>query len=249
MKTIVSVLTVIMLIAGCAKAPVTGRQQLILIDANQEMKLGLTESEKIRESSKLSGDKVMTARIERIGERIAAVAGRDKYDWQFFLIDEDDTVNAFALPGGHVYFYTGILKLMDNDDQIATVMGHEIAHVLARHGAERMSLQMVNNVGAQVLATALDVPVEQQGLYNSAYGLATNVGVMLPFSREHEFEADNIGIRLMAKAGYDPNEGVKFWQKMSQMGGKGQPEFLSTHPSDEKRIKSIKKIIAKLPKQ
>lgn len=246
MKRLVWVLGVALLVAGCNTAPVTGRSQLILVDTDQEMQLGLTESEKIRQSSKMSQDKALVARVKRIGARIAAVAKTDQFKWEFFVIEED-TLNAFALPGGHVYFYTGILKLMENDDQIATVMGHEIAHVLARHGAERMSLQMINNVGAQVLATAVDVPAEQQGMYGALYGAASNVGVMLPFSREHESEADHIGVRLMYDAGYNPNEAVKFWKKMSQAGKSSTLELLSTHPSDERRIKNIKKMIAKLP--
>jgi predicted Zn-dependent protease len=196
----------------------------------------------MRRKVKLSSDRVTAARIERVGRRIVAVLGDIGYQWQFFLI-EGDQVNAFALPGGHVYFYTGIMKLMENDDQIATVMGHEIAHVLARHGAERMSLQMLNNAGAQVLASALDLPAEYQGLYQTAYGLASNVGVMLPFSRKHEYEADTIGVNLMHLAGYDMNEAVRFWQKMAAQGGGKPPELLSTHPADAHRIENIRKII------
>jgi predicted Zn-dependent protease len=142
MKQIIAFLTALLLIAGCAKAPVTGRSQLILVSPSQEMQLGLSASEQMRRKVKLSSDRVTSARIERVGRRIVSVLGDVGYQWQFFLV-EGEQVNAFALPGGHVYFYTGIMKLMENDDQIATVMGHEIAHVLARHGAERMSLQML----------------------------------------------------------------------------------------------------------
>ncbi|MDR2100005.1 MAG: M48 family metallopeptidase [Campylobacteraceae bacterium] len=235
-------------VSGCvlSNAPVTGRTQLILVDEKQESALGLSESENILKNATLSSNKTLTDKIVKIGERIVAVSDdAKKYKWSFYLL-EDKSVNAFALPGGKVFFYTGILKLMENDDQIATVMGHEIAHVLARHGAERMSQQMLSNVGAQALSSALDIPTEYQNLYDTAYGVASNVGVILPFSRKHESEADTIGVYLMHKAGYNPNEAVKFWQKMAAASSGATPEFLSTHPSDEKRIKDILEYIKTL---
>jgi len=244
-----ALLLLTVLIAGCAKTPITGRSQLILISNKQEMSLGLSESEKIKKSSKLSTDKMQVARIRRIGERIAAVSGRPDFKWEFNVI-ESDTLNAFCLPGGKVYFYTGLLKLTENDDQIATVMGHEIAHALARHGAERMSMQMVSNAGAQLLGAALEIPAQYQGLYNQAYGLTSQLGVLLPYSRKHESEADQIGVYLMWKAGYDPNQAVRFWEKMeAASGGKKPPEFLSTHPADQTRINAIKAFIKTLPAQ
>jgi predicted Zn-dependent protease len=140
--------------------------------------------------------------------------------------------------------------MMDNDDQIAAVMGHEIAHALARHGAERMSMQMVSQAGGQILGAVLEIPAEYQGLYEQAYGIGTNVAVMLPFSRSHEHEADQIGVYLMWKAGFDPNEAVIFWKKMLHASqGKSVPEFLSTHPSDQSRINEINAFIKTLPKQ
>jgi predicted Zn-dependent protease len=235
-------------LAGCvtSTAPVTGRTQLVLIDAAQEKSLGLSEADSILANSTQSSDKALTERVVNVGKRIVAASDDAKaYDWNFYVL-EDDTVNAFALPGGKVFFYTGILKIMANDDQIATVMGHEIAHVLAHHGAERMSQQMVSDVGSQVLAAVLNVPTQYQSLYNTAYGVASNVGVILPFSRKHESEADTIGVYLMYKAGYDTNEAIKFWQSMSALGGSGTPAFLSTHPSDEKRIKDIEAYIKTL---
>lgn len=236
------------LIAGCAQAPVTGRSQFIIISNDQEMALGLSESEKIKKASTLSTDKAQVERVRRIGERIAAVSGREDFNWEFNVIVSDD-VNAFCLPGGKVFFYTGILKLTENDDQIATVMGHEIAHALARHGAERLSMQTASDLGAQVLAVALDIPPQYQGLYSQAYGISTQVGVMLPYSRQHEHEADQIGVYLMWKAGFDPNEAVTFWKRMQKAGeGKAPPEFLSTHPSDQSRIDAIQDFIKTLPK-
>lgn len=225
--------------AGCAKTPVTGRSQLILVSNEQELAMGLDESERIKKDSNLSKNAALVKKIRTIGEKIAAVSGRDDYAWEFNVIDSDQ-LNAFCLPGGKVFFYTGILKLMDNDDQIATVMGHEVAHALARHGAERISMQMLSQTGAQVLGAVLEVPAEYQGVYQQAYGMGTNVGVLLPFSRKHEHEADQIGIYLMWKAGYDPQQAVVFWQKMQKASeGNAPPEFLSTHPSDAARIQAI----------
>jgi predicted Zn-dependent protease len=237
------------LIAGCAKTPVTGRTQLILISNEQEAALGLRESEKLKQTAKLSIDTARVARIRRIGEKIAAVSGREDFDWEFNVIESDE-VNAFCLPGGKVFFYTGILKLTSNDDQIATVMGHEIAHALARHGAERLSLQMVSSTGAQMLTSALEIPAEYQGMYRQAYGIGTQVGVMLPYSRKHEHEADQIGVYLMWKAGYRPEEAVRFWEKMkAKSQGRAAPEFLSTHPTDQSRIDAIRAFIKTLPER
>jgi len=241
------ILAAMLLIAGCAKTPITNRTQLILISSDQETALGLSEAEKIKANSKLSTDKALTARVRRIGEKIALVSGRDDFAWEFDVIESDE-LNAFCLPGGKVFLYTGILKLTANDDQIATVIGHEVAHALARHGAERMSMQMVSNAGAQILAGALQVPAEYEGLYSQAYGLGTQVGVLLPYSRKHEEEADQIGVYLMWKAGFNPQEAVRFWEKMQTMDkGKSTPEFLSTHPSDQSRINAIKGFIESLP--
>ena len=238
----------LLLLTGCVKTPVTNRSQFILVSNEQEIALGLSESEKIKKSSTLSSDRQLVARIRQIGDKIAKVSGRDDFQWEFNVI-ESDQVNAFCLPGGKVFFYTGILKMMDNDDQIAAVMGHEIAHALARHGAERMSIQMVSQAGGQILSAVFEVPAQYQGLYEQAYGVGSNVAVMLPFSRSHEHEADQIGVYLMWKAGYDPDAAVVFWQKMqSASQGKSVPEFLSTHPSDQSRIDAINAFIKTLPK-
>ncbi|MDR0664798.1 MAG: M48 family metallopeptidase [Helicobacteraceae bacterium] len=232
--------------SGCAitqKAPVTGRTQLILIGEDQEKQLGLSEAEEILKTSKQSTDKALTARVVNVGKRIVAVSPEAKaYTWDFYVL-EDTTINAFALPGGKVFFYTGILKLMANDDQIACVMGHEIAHVLARHGAERISQQQLAGLGGELLSSALKVPAKYQSVYQSAYGAAANLGVILPYSRKHESEADAIGVELMYKAGYNPSEAVKFWKTMAAQGGGKTPEFLSTHPSDTRRIQDIEQRI------
>jgi predicted Zn-dependent protease len=249
LRFILTIAFLLLFFTGCAKTPVTERSQFIVISSSQEMQLGMQESSKIKQSAKISTDKALNERIASIGRRIADVSGRPDFEWEFTVID-DDTVNAFCLPGGKVFFYTGILKLTENDDQIATVMGHEIAHALARHGAERMSMQIVSDVGAQALAIALDIPPEYENLYAQAYGITTQVGVILPYSRKFEYEADQIGIYLMWKAGYDPQQAVRFWERMKAASkGSKPPAFLSTHPSDDARIAEIKAFIATLPDQ
>lgn len=237
-----------LLLGGCATTPVTNRKQFIMISPDQEMALGATEAQKVVQTTKLSSDKALQSRIKKIGERIAAASGRSDYAWEFNVI-QDDTPNAFCLPGGKVFFYTGILKITENDDQIAAVMGHEIAHALARHGAERMSMQTASNVGAQVLAAALNVPAEYKDLYAQAYGVTSQVGLILPYSRKFENEADQIGVYLMWKAGYNPEQALKFWENMERISSSSQkpPAFLSTHPADAERIKAIRDYIPHLP--
>ncbi len=240
-------LAILLLLVGCAKAPVTGRSQLLLIDYEEEIALGLSASEEIKEESDFSTDRRLVERVRRIGKRIADVSGEGRFEWEFHVIEED-TLNAFCLPGGKVFFYTGILKVMKNDDQIAAVMGHEVAHALARHGGERLSMEMISDTGAEILAEALEIPEEYEEVYAGAYGIISNVGVLLPYSREHESEADQIGVLLMAKAGYNPYEAIRFWETMQATGGGESPEFLSTHPSDATRIKKIRTYIQQLEK-
>jgi predicted Zn-dependent protease len=162
------------------------------------------------------------------------------YAWEFNLI-EDDIVNAWCMPGGKVVFYTGIMPICQDETGVAVVMGHEVAHAIANHGAERMSQGLVQQMGGQALSVALSSkPAETQALYNAAYGIASNYGAMLPFSRLHESEADKMGLIFMAMAGFDPQEAPKFWERMQKKsGGAAPPEFLSTHPSHESRIKDL----------
>lgn len=250
MKYVVMILMAMIFLAGCAKTPVTNRNQFMMMSPDQEMSIGASESQKIKKSSKLSGDKALQDKIKRIGQKIAAVSGRNDYAWEFNVI-ESSTTNAFCLPGGKVFFYTGILKIAQNDDQIATVMGHEIAHALARHGAERASMQSVGNLGAQMLGAALRIPTQYQELYAQAYGITSQVGLILPYSRTFEHEADQIGVHLMVKAGYNPYEAIKFWENMKKAstGAQKPPAFLSTHPADDERISAIRDYVANMPKQ
>ncbi|RMH04635.1 MAG: M48 family peptidase [Nitrospirae bacterium] len=234
---------------GCVRAPGTARNQLIFISEEKEIALGVSAFRDILRQARLSANPEINALVNRVGHRIAAAANKPEYHWEFVVIQDDETVNAFALPGGKVAVFTGILKYTKNEAGLATVMAHEVAHVLQRHGAERMSrgiLEQVAQLGAMVGAASGAVDPQLAMGAMSAYG----VGVSLPHNRRQESEADYIGLRLMAKAGYDPREAVAFWERMSgcpkQMIGRfcfrskaAIPEFLSTHPSDATRIKQI----------
>src|SRR5437667_3348496 len=234
---------------GCYRAPGTGREQLIFISEEKEIAMGVRAFRDVLRGTRLNENPEINELVQRVGQRIAVAAHKPEYHWEFAVIQDDRMVNAFALPGGKVAVFTGILKYTKNDAGLATVMGHEVAHALQRHGAERMSrniLEQIAQLGAMAgAATGAVNPGVVQGL-QSAYG----VGVSLPFNRKQESEADYIGLRLMAQAGYDPHEAVPFWERMSgcprSMIGKlcfrsasAIPEFLSTHPSDVSRINQI----------
>lgn len=239
----------VFLLAGCMnKTPITGREQMIFMSPNEERALGESGYKEFLKTAKLSADKVQTARIKSIGKKIAVAADRPDYDWEFNLVD-DNQINAFCMPGGKVVVYTGILSIAKNDDQLATVMSHEIAHALARHGAERMSHQQISS-GIQTLGNII-IGATAPGYsdaFNIAYGYGTQLGVMLPYSRSHEYEADAIGVYLMKQAGYNINEAVHFWENMKAVKGKSQPEFFSTHPNDDNRIEKISEIVKELSK-
>ena len=187
------------------------------------------------------------AKIQQAVERYMAdnnLSSRlNGYKWDFNLV-ENDQVNAWCMPGGKVVVYTGILPITKDETGLAVVMGHEIAHAIAEHGNERMSQQLLQQVGAVGLMVAMkDEPVQTQAMWMAVYGVGTQVGIMLPYSRTHESEADHLGLIFMAMAGYDPREAPKFWERMASQGGGQPPEFLSTHPSHETRIENLNKWI------
>jgi len=228
-------------LSGCATVPYTERQQFMMVSEKEESRIGETLFHQVKTDSKISPDPDMNALVREVGERIAAAADKKDFKWEFVVI-EDPTANAFALPGGKVAFHTGIMPIARDADGIAAVMGHEVAHVLARHGAERMSQQQALSIGETALMVALlgRSPFVREGIL-SAYGLGAKVGVLLPYSRKHELEADRIGLILMAKAGYNPQAAVAFWERMlERKEGGGAPEFLSTHPSDKQRLADLK---------
>ena len=237
-------LALTLLLAACQTVPYTGRKALSLISAEEETKLGLTAYQQALRKERLSTDAAATAMVRRVGGRLAEAADKKDYQWEFNLVEDDATINAWCLPGGKVAVYTGLLKVTQDEEGLAVVMGHEIAHALARHGAERMSQGLLAQTGAAALSVAMaSKPAETQALYERAYGLGVNVGVLLPYGRAQESEADRIGLILMAKAGYDPESAVPFWERMASAtggAGSGLEKYLSTHPANADRIKDIK---------
>lgn len=231
-------------LSGCATAPYTGRSQLLLISEGEEISLGVTSYNEVLKKEKVSKDPQVNAMVKRVGTRIAAVANKPEYSWEFTVIDNPKTANAFALPGGKVAVYTGILPYTKNEAGLAFVMAHEVAHALARHGGERVSQNLLLQLGQQGLnvAIASKSPEAVQAV-NLGYGVVSTVGVALPFSRTQEYEADHIGILLMAKAGYDPQEAPGFFERMLQTKQGSPPEFLSTHPADQSRIRQLRSYI------
>lgn len=251
-KSILVLLAFYLTITSCSTVPLTGRSQLNMISDSEMHSMSYTQYDDFIKNNKLSTDKRNTALVKKVGtkirravEKFMAQKGLSDhlrgYKWEFNLV-EDDMVNAWCMPGGKVVFYTGILPITQNEAGIAVVMGHEIAHAIAEHGNERMSQQLLTQMGGVALAVAVkDKPKETQALWMSLYGVGSAVGVMLPYSRLHESEADKMGLIFMAMAGYDPNTSVEFWQRMADMkGGAAPPEFLSTHPSDQTRINDLK---------
>ncbi len=238
---IVYLLYLLLSLSACRTTPITGRSQLILMSEPQEIAMGFSSYKTALSEAKLSTDRARVAQVRRVGERIAAVANRPDYQWEFNLIEDDKMVNAFALPGGKVAVYTGILKVTQDDAGLATVMSHEIAHAIARHGGERMTTGMLAQLGQAALNAGLSgKDPETVRSFNNAYGLGAQFGVLLPFSRNQESEADQIGLTLMARAGYDPKAAIAFWQRMSKVGQNDVPEFAATHPSDATRIRKIR---------
>jgi predicted Zn-dependent protease len=234
----------LLLLASCATAPETGRQQFIMIDPAQEAQMGFQAFQQLKQKKPYVTSGKEAEMVRRVGRRIAQVAPVPHAKWEFVLF-KDETPNAFALPGGKVGINTGILDITKDEAGLATVIGHEVAHVVARHGAERASQTM----GLQILgviadaALAQNAPGARQGVMQ-AYGLGAQVGVLLPYSRVHELEADELGLLYMARAGYDPSAALDFWQRFAQykrrQGGGAPPEFLSTHPVDDRRIAELK---------
>ena len=241
-------------VSGCETNPYTGRSQLLMTSVAEEMQLGAQAYSQVKNDPKLrhSQDPREVEPVKRVAARIIEAAKRSKYaemaqqfQWEVIVIKDDKTMNAFALPGGKIAVYTGIFPVARTEAGLAAVLGHEVVHALARHGAERMSQGQLTNAGLQVLGAAAGAAggggmLGQAAM--AALGVGAQVGVLLPFSRKHESEADYVGILLAADAGYDPRESVALWERMGQMSGGGAPsEFMSTHPSHETRITQLKK--------
>jgi predicted Zn-dependent protease len=242
-------------LVACTKAPITGRSQLHLVPDGEMVSMANQQYSDFLKSNKLSTDQTATAQVKRVGTRIANAVEKylrdngmaneiNNYHWEFNLIESKE-MNAWCMPGGKVVVYTGLLPVTQTDEGLGVVLGHEIAHAVAKHGSERMSQALLAQLGGVALSTALaKEPAQTQQLAMAAYGAGAEVGVLLPFGRTQESEADHLGLIFMAMAGYNPDETVNFWQRMmEQKQGGAPPEFLSTHPSDANRIAAIKKLL------
>jgi len=255
-SAVIAMTSVSFLLAGCSEVGITGRKQFNFVPDSIINSMSLQQYGEFISTSKLSTDATRTATVKRVGQNIVAAVDEfckthcDEnpfagYEWEFNLV-EDKAVNAFAMPGGKVVVYTGILPLTQTEAGLATVVGHEIAHVFAKHGSERMSQQLVVQMGGVALSTALkNQPEATQNLFVGAFTVGSQVGILLPYSRKHENEADHLGLIFMAMAGYDPHEAVTFWERMAAAKGEGAstPEFLSTHPADATRIRNLQDLI------
>lgn len=257
MRKLVALSFIVALVIGCTTVPITGRKQLTGVVGSEEViAMSADAYKQVIDSVKLSDNQEQVAMIRRVGTRIQKAVEQymnnngydgllDGFDWEFNLI-ESEQVNAWAMPGGKVAFYTGILPICKDDLGVAVVMGHEVAHAVAKHGQERMNQNYAKQVGLSIGAVALGQdPTVGQKMVFQAVGLGTDL-TLLKFSRTHESEADELGLTFMAIAGYDPREAPKFWERMSAgSDGQAPPEFLSTHPSHETRIERLN---AALPK-
>lgn len=245
-----ALLATVLLLQACSLVPITGRRQLSLVSDADMLSASYVQYGQFLRENKLSANTAQTNTVQQVGRRIQNAVttyfarnnlsqNLNGFAWEFNLI-ENKEVNAWCMPGGKVAVYTGILPVAQNETGLAVVIGHEIAHAVAKHSNERMSQALVTQMGGQVLAEALrQKPQQTQQIWMSLFGVGVQLGAVLPYNRLQESEADHLGLIFMAMAGYDPNSAIGFWQRMSQKGAK-PPEFLSTHPSDENRMRKIK---------
>jgi len=257
LRTVASLALVLLLttLDACTRVPVSGRRQLNFIPDSQIMAMSYQQYGDFLLENRLSEDEEATALVKKVGRRIQRAVEEyfrvqnisqhlDGYAWEFNLI-ESDQVNAWCMPGGKVVLYTGILPICQDEMGIAVVMGHEVAHAVAEHGAERMSQGLLIQTGGVALSEALESQPEQtRALWMTAFAVGAQYGAMLPYSRLHESEADRLGLLFMAMASYDPRAAPDFWRRMSAQGGASVPEFMSTHPSDETRIRQLNEYMA-----
>ena len=251
-KKTISITTLILVFVSCATNPFTGKKTIAFVSNDQLFPQAFAQyNQVLGENNVVTGTKDAEM-ISRVGQRIAVAAERwltangnqgylNDYKWEYKLI-QSDQVNAWCMPGGKIAFYTGILPIAANETGVAAIMGHEVAHALANHGQQRMSAAYLQQGLALAGNVALSNDQKALGIFNQSYGVVSTVGGMLPFNRSHETQADEIGLRLMALAGYNPEEASRLWERMkAKSGGQAPPEFMSTHPSNDTRIANLKK--------
>lgn len=253
-KQIILWSTALMMLSGCGSVPITGRQQLLLVSDQEVLSSSLTQYNSYIKTAHKSNNAARSAMVSRVGRRIATATEQylrsaglaaqvKEFSWEFNLVQSNE-VNAFCMPGGKIVVYEGLMKLVSSDDELAVVLGHEVAHAVAKHSNERISQQMLAQYGAQVLGQSLSQKDSRiQAIANTVYGVGAQYGMMLPFSRKHESEADYMGLILMTMAGYNPDVSVNFWRKMSASSGGKVPEIMSTHPSDARRVNDLQKAL------
>lgn len=254
-STLIVLCGLLSLLSGCSEVEITGRNQFIMIPPSMMNSMSFQSYGEFLSKSKLSTNTEQTQMVKRIGGRIQNAVEQycktnrieDRlagYEWEFNLV-EDPNINAWCMPGGKVVVYSGILPIAQGETGLAVVMGHEIAHAFAKHGAERMTQGLLVQMGGRALSTALkDRPEQTKNLFMQSYGIGTQIGVLLPYNRIHESEADHLGLVFMAMAGYNPQEAIGFWQRMAEQKKGAKPlEFLSTHPADETRIQKLKDLL------
>ena len=258
-KILVSTAVAALLLTSCGSVPITGRKQLNLVSDSEVLQSSLTQYASYMKTATLSGEKTQSEQVTRVGKKIAAAteaylnqnglsAEVKNFQWEFNLVKNDE-VNAFCMPGGKIVVYEGLMKLVSSDDELAVVLGHEVAHAVAKHSNERMSQQVLAQYGAQAVGVLTSgKSTATQAIINQVYGLGANYGVMLPYSRKHESEADYMGLVLMSMAGYNPQVALEFWQKMSASSSAKVPEIMSDHPSDANRIAAIQKKLPEIEK-
>ena len=250
MKKIASIAMALCLLTGCSSVPLTGRKQVLLVSDSEVLSSSLTQYNEYIKTAKKSTNQSQTAMVTRVVKKIAAATETylknngmadevKNFAWEFNLV-QDKQVNAFCMPGGKIVVYEELMKIVSSEDELAVVVGHEVAHAVAKHSNERMSQQLMAQYGAAIVGAAVqNRSASVQNVANTVYGLGAQYGVMLPFSRKHETEADYMGLVFMTMAGYNPDTAVSFWKKMSASGSGQTPEFMSTHPSDARRIADI----------
>ncbi|MDR1556840.1 MAG: M48 family metallopeptidase [Tannerellaceae bacterium] len=244
----------LLLLNSCGSVPLTGRKQVVLVSDQDVLSSSLTQYSNFMKEATLSTNKAQTDKVVRVGKNIAAAteaymkangleAEIKNFAWEFNYVKSED-INAFCMPGGKIVVYEGIMPFATTDDELAAVLGHEVAHAVAKHANERMSQQMLTQYGGAILGQAVSgASTTVQNLAGTVYGLGTELGIMLPYSRKHEYEADHMGLIFMAMAGYNPQAAITFWTKMAQGKTSSVPEFLSTHPSDVNRVAELQKYL------
>ena len=250
LKKTLSILAIVVLTIACTTNPFTGKKTLALVPNSQILPMAFQQYDQFLSESKVVTGTADASMVKNVGQKIAAASERyltangyagylQNYRWEYNLVD-DPAINAWAMPGGKIVFYSGIMPIAKNEAGVAAIMGHEVAHALANHGQQRMSVDQLQQLGAVAGNVALSGNAKNQQIFNTAYGVGTQVGVALPFSRSNETEADRIGLTLMAIAGYDPIVGADLWERMSANAGGAPPEILSTHPANSTRIANIR---------